>query len=614
MEILYIIPFIFTLITVFVIDNSLVNGVVSSKNFWFFGSIGLVCISTLLYSYIQKNSFRPLLIDKFVLIFTGSILMTTLECNDFSLIKTKLVVLALLLVLFFNLRIALGNAPKKAHQIFCLFIVITGLVEAIWGLMQLYGFTSSHHYLFNLTGSFFNPGPFAGYLSVIFPLSLFLFFKNNHLLSGNKVLTTIRKWICGLTCFAIMLILPATISRAAWLSTIAGSIVVVINQWREIEILKKIISKFKRKALLTSVLIFLIFISFFSFIIIYHLKKDSADGRLLVWKVSLAALVHNPFGVGLGYFPSAYGDAQVAYFGSGNASEVEEYVAGNTDYAFNEFLQIAIESGIISLLFFWGILICAFRDLLKSDNYGVIGSLVALLVFSCFSYPFRLLPFLIIFVFLLAMSTDDGVLIQKNNTDKKIELKCSLCALYVQTFCIIVTTFCIWKQYPIFNSYKQWKGYQYYFHVERYKEVVNSYEPLYLYLNDQIKFLFEYGLSLSLSDHPERSNEVLKRATQISCDPMLYNIMGKNYQAMKEFDLAEKSFRKASLIVQNRIYPHYLLMKLYIEIGDDEKAKAAAQIVLTKKPKVMSTAVMEMREEARLIDNGQLKEFSIPKE
>ena len=138
-----------------------------------------------------------------------------------------------------------------------------------------------------------------------------------------------------------------------------------------------------------------------------------------------------------------------------------------------------------------------------------------------------------------------------------------------------------------------------------YNETVRDYESLYPYLNDQIQFLFEYGRGLSMIEQPEKSNEVLRHATQISCDPMLYNIMGKNFQAIKQYDLAEESLRKSSLIAPNRIYPYYLLMQLYIEMGDEEKAKAAAQIVLTKEPKVQSTAVKEMREEAIKIANSE---------
>lgn len=38
-----------------------------------------------------------------------------------------------------------------------------GMVETVWGMRQLYGFTASGHSHYALTGSFFNPGPYAGY-------------------------------------------------------------------------------------------------------------------------------------------------------------------------------------------------------------------------------------------------------------------------------------------------------------------------------------------------------------------------------------------------------------------------------------------------------------------
>jgi len=342
-----------------------------------------------------------------------------------------------------------------------------------------------------------------------------------------------------------------------------------------------------------------------SFTGMYYLKKDSADGRLLMWKVSLYALAQNPLGIGLGHFSNAYGEAQEAYFASGNASETEKFVAGNPEYGFNEFLQISIESGILALMLFIGMLVCAFRGLIKSKNWGMMGSLVALLVFSCFSYPFSVLPFLIIFVFLLAMSTiNNAQITQVRKTNENITAIRTVRIISIPICCLIVTAFCLWKQYPVYNAYKQWKSYQMYYQTGMYKDATWKYESLYPYLNDQIQFLFEYGRSLSQSEQPEKSNVILQHAMQISCDPMLYNIMGKNYQALKEYDLAEKSFRKSSLIVPNRIYPYYLLMKLHIETGNLDKAIANATIVLTKEPKVQSTAVKEMRVEARkLIGN-----------
>jgi tetratricopeptide (TPR) repeat protein len=137
-----------------------------------------------------------------------------------------------------------------------------------------------------------------------------------------------------------------------------------------------------------------------------------------------------------------------------------------------------------------------------------------------------------------------------------------------------------------------------------YEQAVNEYRELYSFLSDQVRFLFEYAQCLSKSEQYEESNRVLGKAIRISCDPMLYNIMGKNYQAMKRFEEAEQSFTKSTHIVPNRIYPYYLMALMYIDAGDMEKAKTVAQIVLTKEPKVMSTAVREMREEMRkVLDN-----------
>jgi tetratricopeptide (TPR) repeat protein len=80
---------------------------------------------------------------------------------------------------------------------------------------------------------------------------------------------------------------------------------------------------------------------------------------------------------------------------------------------------------------------------------------------------------------------------------------------------------------------------------------------------------------------------------------MFYNIVGKNYQGLKNYQLAEQNFLLASHIVPSRIYPYYLLANLYAESGNAQQALLMAQKVLKKEPKVQSTAVNEMREKMR---------------
>ena len=132
-----------------------------------------------------------------------------------------------------------------------------------------------------------------------------------------------------------------------------------------------------------------------------------------------------------------------------------------------------------------------------------------------------------------------------------------------------------------------------------YPEMKQDYEKLYPLLSDQTEFLFEYAQCLSKAGEYEKSNWVLKQAIKISCDPMLYNILGKNYQRLGNYKLAEQHFLMASHIVPNRIYPYYLIANLYFENNKIKLALRMAKIVLEKEPKVHSTAVTEMREKMK---------------
>jgi tetratricopeptide (TPR) repeat protein len=137
--------------------------------------------------------------------------------------------------------------------------------------------------------------------------------------------------------------------------------------------------------------------------------------------------------------------------------------------------------------------------------------------------------------------------------------------------------------------------------MKMHSEAIEEYAVQYPCLQDELKFLFEYAQSLSKSEQYNKSNEILRRAMQISCDPMLYNLMGRNCQALKEYAQAEQCFKKAINLVPNRLYPHYLLAKLYHETGQKDKAATETNIVLTKPPKVESMAVQEMKEELILL-------------
>jgi tetratricopeptide (TPR) repeat protein len=292
----------------------------------------------------------------------------------------------------------------------------------------------------------------------------------------------------------------------------------------------------------------------------------------------------------LGNFSNTYGEAQAAYFTSGKASEKEELIADSLDFGLNEYLQILTESGIISFLLFVSIIVLALKSMIKKRDWGIWSAMISILVFAFFSYPFNVLPFLIVFVFLLAASSSEN-----NATDKAVHFPTVL----LFCFCLFVSCFCLYKQYHVYEAYKKWSQSRNYYNLKQYEKANSNYAGLYSLLNDQPLFLFDYSQVLNKSEEYARNHEVLQRAMQLSCDPIWYDLMGQNYQATKEYAKAEVFFKKAANLLPIRLYPHYLLAKLYHEMGLPEKAKMEANIVLTKKPKVNSQEIVEMREEMK---------------
>ena len=73
---------------------------------------------------------------------------------------------------------------------------------------------------------------------------------------------------------------------------------------------------------------------------------------------------------------------------------------------------------------------------------------------------------------------------------------------------------------------------------------------------------------------------------------------------MGQYREAESYYTKSINFRPNRIYPYYLLAKLYASEScrDSARFEAMKQVVLTKEPKVMSTAIREMREEIKKIN------------
>lgn len=423
-------------------------------------------------------------------------------------------------------------------QINCLLrsvLLILALFEGIYGLGQFCGILSSANYRFPVTGTFYNPGPYACYLALTFPLALYEFVRGK-----SKCMQVLGAIVLAVD----VIILPGSMSRTAWLAALSGSLV-TFHEWP---------AKFiKHHALVAASIIMILFavIGVGS----YKVKQESADGRFLMWKVAYRAISPEPFyGTGWDCVAGRYGEAQERYFEEGNRSDQEVKVADAPQYVFNEYLQVAIAYGwgwsVVMMMLLAGAITVA----LINRNPAIVGCIVSAAMVMMASYPFQ---------FQISVITIGVLLVTAFLSESTIVVG------------VIGTVFTIASYTAFRNSYKEYDN----------------------------RRNFSIAHSLHQTGEWQRSNKILLDMLSHSSDPMPLNILGKNYKELGMPDSAEYYLIRSANRCPNRLYPHYLLMKLYSDSlsGDKDKAQAEAKIILTKKEKIPSSAIDEMRMEATKI-------------
>lgn len=423
----------------------------------------------------------------------------------------------------------------------CYILLLLGCKEIGIGLLQLFKLYSSLHAVYPYTGSFYNPGPYACYLAVLLPVAIDAINRKDNS-TIDRVASRIGKCI-AITCIVLI---PASLSRTALIASSLGLVCCYIKN------VKKFIRTHKFSY------IYIGFCLLIGIIIgLYYIKADSTKGRFLMWKLSIMTVKEVPsVGVGWENVAGAYGMIQERYFETGQRSECEILIADAPEYVFNEYFQVAIAFGLLVSLGIIALMAGGFIASFKNKEYGIAGSVASIAIVMMASYPLQFPLFTITIALILIAAY----------------LSASSNALKI--FGTVITILSC---------------------------------TLFLLNTDKtdIRSKFNIAHILHRQGNYHNSNKCLLDLTTKSSDPMILNIIGKNYQALGMPDSAEYYFRKSTFRCPNRMYPHYLLMKLYADSVYFNKTKCLneANTILTMRVKIPSPAVDEMQHEAKLMIN-----------
>lgn len=480
--------------------------------------------------------------------------------------------------LFVSIYICIRNLLKYQKIVISLGICL-GVIEASIAIMQRLNLLENYNKFYSVAGTFENPAELGGFLSICMTLCVgfLLQCRKENSWGINVFLLFISAIVFGGLLFSD--------SRASWLGAIVGSLFLVVSLSAKAVLgLRK---HFSYIPFMKEILFFVIAILFYS---IYLYKKDSADGRFLVWRATMDMICENPlFGRGTGGWQADYMHYQADYFNEHPDSSYN-MLADNVACPYNEYLLVLADYGIIGLILI--ILLLYFFLSYKPNSKTEVflkACLLSIMTFAFFSYPSKMLALMLsIFVVLGGLKSKELV---RFHISRSIYLPFFLC------FFSGMGLLSLWS----FNMYSRCRLEVY--HLLYNKNICKSKQDFldshYLLYCFNPAVMDAYA-RFSFQNHSSAKAERILLATATltpSCE--IYCDMGELFERKGDYKNAEECYREAINMIPSRITPKYRLFQMYAIKGDTVMACKMAADLLESPAKKEGTKTLRMRAVAK---------------
>jgi|GEM_PF-4039546 len=463
-----------------------------------------------------------------------------------------------------------------------------GCVLTVYGFLQYLGVMKSFNPYYAITGPFHNPAPFSCHLMVTILIGVVLLFNDY----SKRAIKNVRIGILLLYILLNSFLLFVCGSRAAIFATVFGILILFTSRPR-VRLMFNALKNVKIWFAIGTVFLTLLFL-------LYLIRPDSANGRLLIWRASLNIFLEHPVtGIGFDNFVPQYAADQIAYFSSSASSFYEKERADFITHPFNEPLLLLVENGLIGFCLFSFL---TFRVILRGITFSDIDKwslltlaiLSALIIFGFFSYPSDYGCFNIIFFVCLA-KLSSSLVNRLSIVPPNLIYKVPLVILFFGGLIVLLLTF------GYNQVIRKWnKGYSQY-HSDYNNFTLENYNKLYSKLGDNGIFLFNYGVLLSEKKEYLKAVSVLEKAKYRFPHPELFLALGDSYKALGKFRESETAYLSSSYLVPKKLTPKYRLAVLYLDIGDSTKAKTLAESILNSSTKIQDQSTTKLIGETEIL-------------
>lgn len=248
--------------------------------------------------------------------------------------------------------------------------LLSSIIISIYGISQYFGFDPIpidpirkqwHHYAYSTLG---NPNFFGSYLTLILPISIFsyIYTNKNVYLSTSSILflsllctRTRGTWLGFMSSFIILCYflyrLKANSKPVLKIITIFLAITILLNIFNHNETIKRFTSIIKdAKSVAT----------------LSQKSEYAGSTRIFIWKRAIKLIPKKPF---LGYGPDTFDIEFMNTFRNDTKKFIGEIIV---DKAHNEYLQIAVTTGVPSLVVYLGILYLILKKSYKNIQKNIL--------------------------------------------------------------------------------------------------------------------------------------------------------------------------------------------------------------------------------------------------
>jgi tetratricopeptide (TPR) repeat protein len=337
-----------------------------------------------------------------------------------------------------------------------------------------------------------------------------------------------------------------------------------------------------------------VFVGILTFILVYNKKRESNEGRLLVYKVCFSEYAHTGIlfkGIGYNKFQADYPLQLIDY---SEKTGIEHHMVdnmANTFYAFNDYLQLFIEVGLLGaiiILLISGVMLkkIYYSYTRKWENGGfLLIYMASFLLLALIHYPFRVFEISKLFILTTIIIT------AKSHVFKYVEVKKSIgrfIFIILLIFGIAINGLYI---YHCFKADSIDIG-------VNFRKPESKFKKASFFLDDNITFLRKHAAFYEFYGQNKEAIETYNKIMRESLTAEYYYKIGSLYFKDSFYLTSENNFTKATQLIPENIKFQLSLFEVQVKLKKCDWAKktlSRIEEMIRKEPNLKGKKLIEYK-------------------